>query len=123
MFTFDKDDIANLIAFIALLYAIYYNIDKEKKEAKRAKKEFLKKLTISVKSVNFNDTKSKKEKKLDDFRDELNFCELFNDNQKDYMSFSEKLDDDYYLLSVSVCNESFKEIQTNLLTIIRNFNV
>lgn len=102
---------------------MYYNITKEKKEAKRAKREFLKKLTTSVKSVNFHDTESKKEKKLDDFRDELNFCELFNDNQKDYMSFSEKLDDDYYLLSVSVCNESFKETQTNLLTIIRNFNV
>jgi glucose-6-phosphate 1-dehydrogenase len=123
LFNFDKDDIAILIAVIALLYTMYYNITKEKKEAKRAKREFLKKLTTSVKSVNFHDTESKKEKKLDDFRDELNFCELFNDNQKDYMSFSEKLDDDYYLLSVSVCNESFKETQTNLLTIIRNFNV
>lgn len=123
MYTFDKNDIGILIAVLALIYTIYYNKTKEKRESIKDKKQFLKKLVLFIKNINFQDSEENKEKNLDDFRDELNFCELFNDNQKAYMVFCEKLDDDFYVLTVTMCNENFKEMQNILLTSIRNFNV
>lgn len=123
LYTFDKSDMATCIAVLGLLYTIYYNKTKEKRESKKEKKQFFKKLVEMVVKITFYDTQNEKDTKLDTLRDELNFCEVFHDNEKDYLTFSEKIDDDFYILTTDKCEQNFKEIQNNLLTYIRNFKV
>lgn len=128
MFGFNDNDLilfftifGSLIAFLALIYAIFYNFSNDKKKLKKERKEFLKKLSSSVKKIKFNDLNTIKEEKLDDFRDEINFCELFDDQEKNYMKFSEKIDDDFYLLANEFCEQNFKVLKNNLLSTIRSF--
>ena len=115
--------IAAIITFLAFLYTIIYNNSNDKKKLKKERIEYLKKLSSFVKKVKFNDSDTVKEEKLDDFRDEMNFCELFKDQEQNHLVFSEEIDDYFYLMINETCEQDFKEIQNNLLSTIRNFKI
>lgn len=111
---------ALFVSVASLIYTFYSNHTSKERELKKEKVIFLKSLAKLIRSMTFTHTTDIKNNILDSIREELNFSTCY-ENNKNFIEFSEELDDNVYSLSQSTCSEDFSNLKERIIENIKSF--
>lgn len=111
---------ALIVSVASLIYTFYSNHTSKERELKKEKVIFLKSLAKLIRSMTFTHTTDIKNNILDSIREELNFSTCY-ENNKNFIEFSEELDDNVYSLSQSTCSEDFSNLKERIIENIKSF--
>ncbi len=111
---------ALIVSTCSLIYTYYSSYNNKERELKKEKVAFLKSITKLIRGMTFSHSYDVKSNILDSIREELNFSSCYDNNEK-FNEFSEKLDDDVYILTQSTCDIDFLNLKEIIIDNIRLF--